>query len=48
MINPFGDMEESGEPQELKNVLEQPPDGHLKSPTCGHFKIPHLTAQIAQ
>jgi hypothetical protein len=24
MINPFGDMEESGEPQELKNVLEQP------------------------
>ena len=24
MMNPFGDMEESGEPQDLKNVLEQP------------------------
>lgn len=24
------------------------PDGHPKSPTCGHFKIPHLTAQISR
>ena len=24
MMNPFGDMEESGEPLEIKNVLEQP------------------------
>ena len=24
------------------------PDGHPKSPTCGHFKIPHLAAQISR
>jgi len=24
------------------NNSEYPPDGHPKSPTCGHLKIPHL------
>ena len=24
------------------------PDGHPKSPTCGHLKIPHLSEPISQ
>ena len=24
-------------------ILLEPPDGHPKSPTCGHFKFLHLT-----
>ena len=32
----------------LKSDPFSGPDGHPKSPTCGHFKIPHLAAQISR
>jgi hypothetical protein len=32
-------------PDELSALLgRKPPDGHPKSPTCGHFKFLHLTS----
>ncbi len=30
--------------EEIKRVIDPIPDGHPKSPTCGHFKFLHLTS----
>jgi len=30
-----------GHLEDTDNIEELGPDGHPKSPTCGHFKIPH-------
>ena len=34
--------------QDLTHGVNLSPDGHPKSPTCGHFKIPHPARLIFQ
>ena len=38
MMNPFGDMEESGEPPEIKNVLKQPDRDKWRDEFSNHSK----------